>query len=108
MNKLNKIAFSCLALALTVAPSLAFAEEVAASGDTQGAALGLASALAIGLAAFGGTWSQGRAVSAYFEATGRNPGAASKMGSQLLLGLALIESLVVLSFVIAFFLLGKI
>jgi F-type H+-transporting ATPase subunit c len=87
---------------------LAFAEDVAASGDTQGAALSIASALAIGLAAFGGTWSQGRAVSAILEATGRNPGAASKMFTPLILGLVFIESLVIFSFVIAFNLANKI
>lgn len=108
MNKLNKIAFSCMALALTLAPSFAFAEDVIAGGETQGAALGLGAALAIGLAALGGTLSQGRAVSAILEATGRNPGAASKMFTPLILGLVFIESLVIFSFVIAFNLAGKI
>lgn len=108
MNKLNKIAFSCLALALSVAPSLAFAEDLAVGGDTQGAALSIGAALAIGLAALGGTLSQGKAVSAILEATGRNPGASTKMFTPLILGLVFIESLVIFSFVIAFTLAGKI
>ena len=61
---------------------------------------------AIGLGVLGGALGQGRAASAALEGISRNPGAAAKIQTPMILGLALIESLVLLSFVIAFFLQG--
>jgi F-type H+-transporting ATPase subunit c len=63
---------------------------------------------AIGLAVLGGTLGQGRAASAALEGISRNPGAAARIQTPMILGLALIESLVLLAFVIAFFLYGKV
>jgi F-type H+-transporting ATPase subunit c len=63
---------------------------------------------AIGLGVLGGTLGQGRAASAALEGISRNPGAAARIQTPMILGLALIESLVLLSFVIAFFLYGKV
>lgn len=63
--------------------------------------------LAIGLGVLGGTLAQGRAASAALEGISRNPGAAPRIQTPMILALALIESLVLLSFVIAFFLQGK-
>jgi F-type H+-transporting ATPase subunit c len=63
---------------------------------------------AIGLGVLGGTLGQGRAASAALEGISRNPGAAPRIQTPMILGLALIESLVLLSFVIAFFLYGKV
>jgi F-type H+-transporting ATPase subunit c len=51
---------------------------------------------------------QGRATAAALEGISRNPGAAARIQTPMILGLALIESLVLLSWVIAFFLQGKI
>lgn len=62
--------------------------------------------LAIGLGVFGGATGQGRAAAAALEGISRNPGAAARIQTPMILGLALIESLVLLSFVIAFFLQG--
>ena len=60
--------------------------------------------LAIGLGVLGGALGQGRAAAAALEGISRNPGATAKIQTPMILGLALIESLVLLSFVIAFFL----
>ncbi len=62
--------------------------------------------LAIGLAVLGGAIGQGRAAGAALEGISRNPGAAARIQTPMILGLALIESLVLLAFVIAFFLRG--
>src|ERR1700678_4298411 len=62
---------------------------------------------AIGLGVLGGGLGQGRAAAAALEGISRNPGAAPRIQTPMILGLALIESLVLLSFVIAFFLQGK-
>jgi F-type H+-transporting ATPase subunit c len=67
----------------------------------------LAAGLAIGVAALGGALGQSRAAAAALEGIARNPGAAGKIQTPMILALALIESLVLLAFVIAFLLLGK-
>ena len=98
-----------LASALTMLlTSTAFAADGAAANDfdVKGwAALGAGFAIAI--AVLGGTLAQGRAASAALEGISRNPGAAPRIQTPMILGLALIESLVLLAFVIAFFLQNK-
>ena len=66
--------------------------------------IALAAGLGIGIAALGGGIGQGRAAAAALDGIARNPGAAGQIRGPMILGLALIESLVLLSFVIAFFL----
>jgi F-type H+-transporting ATPase subunit c len=61
---------------------------------------------AIAIAALGGTLAQGRATAAALEGIARNPGASAKIQTPMILGLALIESLVLFAFVIAFLLQG--
>ena len=63
--------------------------------------------LAIGLAALGGALGQGRAASAALDGIARNPQASGKIQTPMIIALALTESLVLLAFVIAFFLQGK-
>lgn len=69
--------------------------------------IALAAAVAIGLAALGGTMAQGKAASAALEGIARNPEAQGKIFTPMILGMALIESLVILGFVIAFMIQGK-
>ena len=63
---------------------------------------------AIAIAALGGTLAQGRATAAALEGISRNPGASAKIQTPMILGLALIESLVLFAFVIAFLLQNQI
>jgi F-type H+-transporting ATPase subunit c len=94
------------AVATVVLPAIALAEDGDAIG---GAALGfiaLGAGLAIGLAAFGGGMGQGRAASAALEGIARNPSASGKLFTPMIIGLALIESLVIYAFVIAILLQG--
>jgi F-type H+-transporting ATPase subunit c len=79
--------------------SIAFGQDGAAAGD-QYASLG--AALAIGIAALGGALGQGRAAAAALEGIARNPAASGKIFVPMIIGLALIESLVLYAFVIAF------
>ncbi len=69
--------------------------------------IALAAAITIGLAALGGTTAQGKAASAALEGIARNPEAQGKIFTPMILAMALIESLVILGFVIAFMLQGK-
>src|SRR5689334_24406750 len=93
-----------LATALVLVPAMAFAQEVQANKFDSNKWLAAAAGFAIGVAALGGTMGQGRTAAAALEGISRNPGAAARIQTPMILGLALIESLVLLSFVIAFFL----
>ncbi len=68
----------------------------------------LSTALAIGLPAMGGTLAQGKAAAAALEGIARNPGASGKIFVPMILGMALIESLVLFGLIMAFMLFGKI
>ncbi|MGK0289114.1 MAG: F-type H+-transporting ATPase subunit c [bacterium] len=97
------------AIALVFSAMLLLSPSVfAATGEGHFSALAYGAALAIGLGAFGGALGQGKAVSAALEGIGRNPGAADKMFVPMIVGLALIESLVIYALLIAFMLQGKI
>ena len=86
--------------------STAFAQEAGASSDKS--AYAWAAGLAIGIAAFGGALGQGKAASAALEGIARNPNASDKLFTPMILGLALIESLVIYALVIAYLLQGYI
>ena len=77
----------------------AFADEGGGGLTTAGAGA-IGAALAIGLAAFGGALGQGKTASAALEGMARNPQA--NLLVPMILGLALIESLVVFALLIAF------
>jgi F-type H+-transporting ATPase subunit c len=93
-----------------IVPAIAFAQGgVAASNNNDTMSwLALGSALAIGLAALGGTTAQGRATAAALEGIARQPSAAPRIQTPMILGLALIESLVLFALVIAYLLQAKI
>jgi F-type H+-transporting ATPase subunit c len=97
------------AITTTLLSSSAFAQEGTASNafDMQSAAA-LGAGIAIGLAVLGGGLGQGKAAAAALEGISRNPGAAPRIQNPMILGLALIESLVLFAFVIAFLLQGNI
>jgi len=87
------------------------AQELIQSGSTSSPHamyLALAASFAIGVAAFGGALAQGRAASSALEGIARNPEAAGKIMTPMIIGLALIESLVIYALVIAFLLQAKI
>jgi len=76
-------------------PAISFASE----GGSEGGYGPIGAALAIGMAALGGTLGQGKALSAGLEGIARNPQA--NIFIPMVVGLALIESLVILSWLIA-------
>lgn len=71
-------------------------------------AYAIGAALAVGLAALGGGIGQGKAAAAALEGIARNPGASGKIFVPMILGMALIESLVLFGLIISFMLSGKI
>lgn len=99
---MKKVFYSILSTLLLTAPS--FAEGTSAAGSD----VALGAGIVLGAAALGGALGQGKAVAAALESMGRNPSAANKIQTGMILGLVFIETLVILSFVIAFTLSGKI
>lgn len=97
MNKmvLRLVAF----LTPLLVTATAFAQDHGSSENDGWKAL--AAGLAIGIAAFGGGLGQGRAAAAALEGIARNPNASGKLFTPMILGLALIESLVIYALVIA-------
>jgi len=90
---------------LAVVLSLVFVAEpaLAADGTTPAPAHGFdakaCAAIGMGIAALGGALGQGRAAASAYEGIGRNPGTALRMQNALILGLALIESVVLIAVV---------
>ena len=100
-----------LVLATVFAAAPAFAQDAAAHvvsasvGGTVGwVACGIG--LMMGLAVLGGTFGQARAAASALDGIARNPAASDKITVPLILSLALMESLVLFAFLIAFFLQG--
>ncbi|MCW5830409.1 MAG: ATP synthase F0 subunit C [Deltaproteobacteria bacterium] len=106
MSKLNRISAFIVA-AIVLAPAIAMAAEHDGGASSQGW-IAIAAALTMGIAAAAGTYSQSRAATAALEGMARNPSASGDIRGSMILGLALIESLVLFAFVIAFLLQGKI
>jgi F-type H+-transporting ATPase subunit c len=93
--------------------SLAFAQGADAAVRQQGLAnnfgmIALAAGLGIGIAALGGGIGQGRAAAAALDGIARNPGAAGQIRGPMILGLALIESLVIYALIISLLLVLKV
>jgi F-type H+-transporting ATPase subunit c len=119
MTKTIKI-LSTIATVLVVIglPALAFADPSVSVGDPatmkqQGLAtnyglIALGAGLAIGLAALGGGIGQGRAAGSALDGIARNPGAAGQIRGPMILGLALIESLVIYALIIGLLLTFKV
>lgn len=107
---IRKLGPAALAFAAAfLVPVAAFAQQTGKVGANEfdvktWAAIG--AGVAIGLGVLGGGLGQGKAAAAALEGISRNPGAAPRIQTPMILGLALIESLVLLAFVIAFFLQG--
>ena len=103
-----RIIVGMLALALSLVTGVAVAEaatEGAATVSWLGpftvVAAGIGMALAAGLCGLG----QGRAIAAALDGIARQPGAAARIQTAMIIGLALIESLAIYTLVIAIILL---
>ncbi|MBI3543734.1 MAG: ATP synthase F0 subunit C [Deltaproteobacteria bacterium] len=96
MNRNIKILL--VAVATFLFASMAFAAE----GGPSDPYASLAAGLGIAIAAFGGSLGQGKAASAALEGIARNPAAAGKLFVPMIIGLALIESLVIYAFLVTF------
>ncbi len=109
MTKGTKIVWAAFLTLLfaAIGADVAFAQEHAAGGGDS-SMIALAAGIAIAGAAIGAALGQGRAVAAAMESIGRNPNAADRIQTPMILGLAFIEALAIYALVIAFLLQGKI
>lgn len=96
--KRKMLGFVTLALTMLVA-STAFAQEGGSSGGNINF---VAAYLGLGIAAFGGALGQGRVGAAALTGIARNPNAADRIQTPMIIALALIESLVIYALIIAF------
>jgi F-type H+-transporting ATPase subunit c len=106
MKQFKVMLTAFVAVLFTAGTAFAQAGEGASSGHGGLMAIGLG--LGLGLAAFGGTFGQGRAASAALEGIARNPNSYDKVFVPMILGLVFIESLVLFTWVMMYLLLGKI
>lgn len=103
MSSKNKLALA-VATVVTLISSSAFAQQAAAAATNENdvhAWVAAAAGFAIAIAALGGTMGQGKAVSAALEGISRNPGAAARLQTVMILGLAMIESLVLFALTVS-------
>jgi len=85
-----------------LAVSFLTAGDVWAAEGGRDPSANYAIAVLMGLAAIGGTFGQSRAIVSALESMGRNPAAGGKIQTAMLIGLAFIESLVIIGFVVVF------
>lgn len=103
MRKLRLAFFAVVGVLMTAAPALAQAAQAAADNESsvnkyKALAAGFGFAIAAGLGALG----QSRIAASAVEGAARNPGAAGRIQTMMILGLALIESLVLFALLIVF------
>jgi F-type H+-transporting ATPase subunit c len=112
MSKKTKLAALAASTSVLLVPVTALAQEAGKAAatnnlDVQAWCAG-AAGFAMGIAVLGGALGQGRAAAAALEGISRNPGASEKIQTPMILGLALIESLVLFAFAIAYLLFNTI
>jgi F-type H+-transporting ATPase subunit c len=90
-----------LLVAMLLVTVTAFGQETPASSGVKWGVIG--AAFVLGVAAAAGAIGQSKAIAAAVEGIARNPGAAGPIRLAMIIGLALIESLVIYALLIAFF-----
>jgi F-type H+-transporting ATPase subunit c len=104
MIRVRLFIISALMTLLVVGTAMAQAPLEPAAGSPSGSSWFIPGdvSFAVAIAAVGGALADGRAIAAACEGTARNPGAGGRIFTMLLLGLALIETLVLFTFLTLF------
>jgi F-type H+-transporting ATPase subunit c len=102
MKKLKMIGLSSLGLLMMAATAAAQGANQAAGGDSHRSAIAIGAGIGFAIAVFGGALGQSKIGAAACEGAARNPGAAGRIQTMMILGLALIESLVLFALLIVF------
>ena len=101
MRRVSKLFFVGVAVLLCAVPVLAQGTPLTAVDNNIGLKA-LAAGVGFAIAVFGGALGPSRIGAAACDGAARNPGAAAKIQVMMILGLALIESLVLFALVIVF------
>jgi len=103
MRKLNLLFFAVLGVLMTAIPAFAQAGAGTVTGGDNGVGMkAIAAGVGFAIAVFGGALGQSRIGAAACEGAARNPGAAGRIQTMMILGLALIESLVLFALLVVF------
>jgi F-type H+-transporting ATPase subunit c len=100
MRKLSIFFLAVIGVLMTAMPVLAQAPQPAA--DSGAGLKAIAAGVGFAIAVFGGALGQSRIGAAACEGAARNPGAAGRIQTMMILGLALIESLVLFALLVVF------
>jgi len=105
MNKLRMVFFAVIGVlfsAMTVFAQAGGGTGVADNASSVNKYRALAAGIGFAIAVFGGAVGQSRIGAAACEGAARNPGAAGRIQTMMILGLALIESLVLFALLVIF------
>jgi F-type H+-transporting ATPase subunit c len=106
VRMLSYAVLGLLATAMTVAAQPA--QQTAESGVSYKGYVAIAAGIGFAIAVFGGAVGQSRIGAAACEGAARNPGAAGRIQTMMILGLALIESLVLFALLVVFAVVAKV
>jgi F-type H+-transporting ATPase subunit c len=102
MKKLSILFFAIVGVLFAAMPAFAQAGAAPAAESHDVGLKAIAAGIGFAIAVFGGALGQSRIGASACEGAARNPGAAGKIQTMMILGLALIESLVLFALVIVF------
>jgi F-type H+-transporting ATPase subunit c len=103
MSKFRMVLFAVIGILAT--SMSVFAQATAEAGDNAHSVnkyRAIAAGIGFAIAVFGGALGQSRIGAAACEGAARNPGAAGRIQTMMILGLALIESLVLFALLVIF------
>lgn len=100
MRKLSILFFAVVGILMTAMP--AFAQAAQPAGDGGAGLKAIAAGVGFAIAVVGGALGQSRVAASAVEGAARNPGAAARIQTMMILGLALIESLVLFALLVVF------
>ena len=101
MRKVNILFFAVVGVLISAMPT--FAQGGAAPAADGSAGLkAIAAGVGFAIAVVGGALGQSRVAASAVEGAARNPGAAGRIQTMMILGLALIESLVLFALLVVF------
>jgi F-type H+-transporting ATPase subunit c len=104
MSKFRMLLFAVVGILMSAMTVFAQAEAAVAGDNASSVSKyrALAAGIGFGIAVIGGALGQSRIGAAACEGAARNPGAAGRIQTMMILGLALIESLVLFALLVVF------
>ena len=102
MSKFRILLFAVIGILMSAMTTFAQAEGAADNAFSVNKYRAIAAGVGFAIAVFGGALGQSRIGAAACEGAARNPGAAGRIQTMMILGLALIESLVLFALVVVF------